>query len=102
MSEATERETVITWNDADEGTATVYTAQRPMTTRLAKIRGAEQVEVHRTQAGDWTGETWQVPLASVLPRNIGKRQLSEAQRKELGERLRRVRDSQKATPVAAG
>lgn len=100
--EALDRETVITWNDADGSVATVYTAQRPMTTRLAKIRGAEKVEVHRTERGDWTGETWEVPLASVLPRNVGKRQLSEEQRKVLGERLRRVREGQKATPVAAG
>ena len=95
--EAVERETVIAWNDEDGDTATVYTAQRPMTTRLAKIRGAEQVEVHRTQAGDWTGETWKVPLASVLPRNIGKRQLSEEQRKELGDRLRRGRETAAVT-----
>ena len=99
MSEAAERETVIAWNDADGGAATVYTSQRPMATRLTKIRGAEQVEVHRTDRGEWTGETWKVPVASVLPRNVGKRHLSEDQRKALGERLRRGRET---APVAAG
>ncbi|HET7263700.1 MAG TPA: hypothetical protein VFL28_03455, partial [bacterium] len=58
--EAAERETVIRWSDADDGIAVVWTAQRPMITRLQRIRGAERAEVHRTDGGAWTGETWRV------------------------------------------
>jgi hypothetical protein len=96
--EATERETTIQWSDADGGTATVFTAQRPMVTRLRRIRGAERVEIHRTTTGLWTGETWQVPVACVLPRNARHRMLTDAQRAEIRDRLSGVRNalSQKA------
>ncbi|HKX17061.1 MAG TPA: hypothetical protein VJT33_03505 [bacterium] len=80
-AEAAERETVITWSDADNGTATVYTVQRPMVTLLQKVRGAERLEVHRTEAGAWTGETWRVPVAYVQVRP--PKRLSEAHRERL-------------------
>jgi hypothetical protein len=86
MSEAAERETVITWSDADNREATVYTAQRPLVTRLKKIRGAVRREVHQTESGEWTGETWQVPIAAILPRN--PRRIGEAQRQAMRERVR--------------
>ncbi len=85
---AAERETVITWSDADNGIATVWTAQRPMVTRLQRIRGAERAEVHRTDAGAWTGETWRVPVAAVLPRNPRVLRLSEAEKAQRASRLR--------------
>ena len=83
-----ERETTIGWY-ADEATATVYTSFRPMTTRLRRIRGAERVEVHRTEAGVWTGETWRVPVAYVLPHNVRVVRMSETERAVLAERGRR-------------
>jgi|SRR5215469_17059502 len=90
-SDIAERETSITWSDADNGLAIVWTAQRPMVTRLAKIRGAERVEVHRTEAGVWTGETWHAPIGAVLPRNPGRRTYTEAQRSAMRERARKLR-----------
>jgi len=55
-----------------------------MASRLKKIRGAEVVEVHTTERGDWTGETWRVPVAAVLPRNTRKgRPMTEPQRQAL-------------------
>jgi hypothetical protein len=47
--EAAERETSITWSDADGRVATVRTAQRPMVTRLQRIRGAERVDDARRE-----------------------------------------------------
>ena len=89
--EAAERETVIWWSDADDGIAVVWTAQRPIVTRLQRIRGAERVEVHRTDGGAWTGETWRVPVAAVLPRNPARPTYTEAQRAAMRERGRNLR-----------
>jgi hypothetical protein len=91
--EAEERETSITWSDADTGVATIWTGQRPMVTRLAKIRGAERLEVHRTAGGEWAGETWRVPLAAVLPRNPARRVLTDEQRAKLRTRLSAARNA---------
>ncbi len=87
MISVEERETTIGWY-ADEAMATVYTSFRPMVTRLRRICGAERVEVHRTKAGRWTGETWRVPVAYVQIRP--PRRVSESQR-EAARRLMRVR-----------
>lgn len=89
--EAAERETVIRWSDADDGIAVVWTAQRPMITRLQRIRGAERAEVHRTDGGAWTGETWRVPVVAVLPRNPARPTYTEAQRAAMRERGRNLR-----------
>jgi hypothetical protein len=62
-------ETTITWAAGEEA-AILWTAQRSIITRLRKIRGAARLETHRTETGIWTGETWRVPVKSVLPRNV--------------------------------
>jgi hypothetical protein len=95
--EAAERETTITWSDADNGIASVWTAQRRMATRLKRIRGAEQVEVHRTDRGVWTGETWRVPVACVLPRNPRRSaHLTDAQRDARRQRMLKIRATRRA------
>jgi hypothetical protein len=45
----------IQWSDADGGRATVFTAQKPMVTRLGKLQGAKRVDVQRTKDGLWLG-----------------------------------------------
>lgn len=92
--DAVERETSITWSDADNRIATVWTAQRPMVTRLQRIRGAERIEVHRAASGEWMGETWQVPVAAVLPRNPKRAApMSEARKAQQADRMRGLRKS---------
>ncbi len=85
--EVAERETTIQWSDAENGVATVFTAQRPMVTRLRRLQGAKRVDVQRTKGGLWLGETWEVPVACVVLRNPPR--LSEAQRQALRDRGRR-------------
>ena len=96
--EVAERETTIQWSDVDGGVATVFTAQRPMVTRLRRLQGAKRVDVHRTKGGLWLGETWEVPVASVVLRNPPR--LSEAQRQALRERGRRSPVTRRAAWVA--
>ncbi len=65
---AGERETVITWSDADR-TARVFTAQRPTARRLRRIRGATLLGTSTSPRGEWWGEEWEVPIKAVIPRN---------------------------------
>jgi hypothetical protein len=46
---AAERETVIHWSDADDGTAHIYTSQRPMMRKLSK---------HPPDAGPPASSAW--------------------------------------------
>lgn len=62
-----ERETTIQWSEAD-AIAHIFTASRPVATRLARIRDAKQVDVSRGTAGEWWGEEWELPIPCVMPR----------------------------------
>lgn len=95
--ESEERETTITWSDADRGKAIIWTSQRPMVTRFLRIRGAERQEVHRTEAGAWTGETWAVPVRFIhlhAPRRVSD---TERERRRV---LGRSRGFKKQNPMA--
>jgi hypothetical protein len=83
---AAERETTIQWSDADGGMATIFTAQRPMLTRLRRLQGATRLDVQRTKGGVWLGETWEVPVACISIRN--PRRLGELQKRALADRGR--------------
>lgn len=65
--EAAERETVVTWSDADEGTATIYTAQRPV---MRKLRAHPLAQLVDARDG---GETWTLPARCVAFRKPRRR-----------------------------
>ena len=62
---ADERETVITWTDADAGKAVIYTCQPPMIRILRKHPHARLVEEQRSQAGKVTGVEYEIPVACL-------------------------------------
>lgn len=88
---AEERETIIRLNDED-GTANVWTAQRPVITKLRKNPAATLID-----EGTHDGSVWaefEIPKALISFRSLRvKRELTDAQRAELGERLRRGREA---------
>jgi hypothetical protein len=59
---APERETVIVMTDSDE-LASVYTAQRPVITRLKKNRAARLLEEGRFEGSPWA--TFELPKSFV-------------------------------------
>jgi len=73
---APERETVIVMSDADE-LASVYTAQRPVITRLKKNRAARLLEEGRFEGSPWA--TFQLPKSFVSFRSK-QRVLSDEER----------------------
>ena len=85
--EAAEKETSITWSDADT-VAYVFTAQQPIVRRLRRIKGAALVDIQRADNGQWLGENWTVPIAAIRIANPIKRNISESQRKVLADKMR--------------
>ena len=86
---AFERETVITFSDGEE-TATVYTAQRPIITKLKRNPAARLIEEGKFEGSAWaTFELDQSLVSFRRPR--AKLALSEEERQERAERLRAVR-----------
>ena len=59
-----ERETIVAWTDADDGTAVVYTSQPPMIARLRKHPCAKLLAKHR--AGKVViAEEYEIPVACL-------------------------------------
>jgi len=86
---APERETVITLSDA-EYVAHVYTAQRPLITKLKKNPAATLIE-----EGTFEGSAYarfELPSGLISFRSgRSKRELSDEQRTEIGKRLQLAR-----------
>ena len=86
---AFERETVVNFNDG-ENIAEVYTAQRPVITKLKKNPAAKLIE-----EGTFEGSVWarfELPKALVSFRSGRvKRQLTQEQRRDASERMKRAR-----------
>ena len=83
---AAERETNITWSDADSGLATIYTCQAPMIRKLEKNPSARLIETHYDEDGRETGREYEFPVALITLRSAkrkGVRQLSEAHKQAL-------------------
>lgn len=84
---AHERETVITFSDGDN-TAYIYAAMRTVITKLKKNPAAKLVE-----EGVHGGSVWarfELPANLVSFRSV-RRELTDAQRQELADRLRGIR-----------
>lgn len=79
-----ERETVITFNDEDE-TAHVWTAQRPVITKLRKNPSAVLLEEGRHDGTAWA--RFELP-ASLVSFRSKRMSLSPEERKRRGKALR--------------
>ncbi len=86
-----ERETVISWTDADGGSARVYTCQGPMLRKLAKHPAARLVETYRASDGTVTGVEYELPVSCVTLRSGRKRSMSPAQREASRRSLEKAR-----------
>ncbi len=60
-----ERETVITWTDADHGRAHVFTCQPPMVRLLRKHPQARLLAEHRSEGGNLVGVEYELPVACL-------------------------------------
>ena len=100
MGDAAERETNITWSDADEGLAHIYTAQPPLMRKLAKHSQARLIVRHTDDRGRVSGEEWDLPLECIVHLRAGKRRVSDAQRKAAGERMSALHQAGRMTRVA--
>jgi len=93
-----ERETVITWTNADAGTATIYTCQKPIMRRLRNHPHARLVEQRDG------GETWEIPVKCVSLRKLyaGGRRKMPPQAVEALKRLQRQKKlHQRGGPVGS-
>jgi hypothetical protein len=84
---APERETVITTSDAD-GTATIWTAQRPVITKLKNNPAATLIEEGHYGTSVWA--RFELPAGLVSFRTV-RRRMSEEQRAKAAERMRNLR-----------
>lgn len=83
---APERETVITTSDADD-TVRIWTAQRPLITKLKKNPAATLLAEGVHEGSVWAD--FRMP-AGLLSFRSGKRQVSDAQRAAASERMREM------------
>jgi hypothetical protein len=84
-----ERETVVAFNDADDH-MTIWTAQRPVITKLKANPAATLIEEGHHGSSAWA--YFQMPVGLLTFRS-GKRQVTEAQREAARERFAKVRRS---------
>jgi hypothetical protein len=82
---AVERETVITMND-EEDTADIWTAQRPVITKLKKNPAAILIEEGKHDGSVWARFTLPAGLISFRTTRV-KRELSDEQRTALRDRF---------------
>jgi hypothetical protein len=86
-----ERETIVSMNDGEE-VAYVYTAQRRMITRLKNNPAATLTEEGTHDGSAWARFT--IPAALVSFRSVRvRRELTDEQRQQAAERLRRGREA---------
>jgi hypothetical protein len=85
---AEERETIITFNDADD-TADIWTAQRPIITRLKKNPAATLLEEGKHDGSVWARFSLPASLVSFRTARV-KRELSTERREALREQMRAV------------
>jgi hypothetical protein len=83
---AAERETVITMNDEDD-VADIWTAQRPIITKLKKNAAAILTEEGKHGSTVWARFTLPADLISFRSKRV-KRELTEEQRAELSARMK--------------
>ena len=97
---AEERETIISWNDEDRDSIWIYSSQQPMIRRLLKN---PLFECQR-KAYNKAYKIYPAPISveGMLPRRVltirtklVKRELTDEQKKELIERLKHARETQK-------
>jgi hypothetical protein len=82
---AAERETIVTLNDED-GHAEIWTAQRPIITKLKKNAAATLIAEGKHDGSAWA--QFQLPAALVSFRSTRqKRELTAEQRAEIAARL---------------
>jgi hypothetical protein len=86
---AAERETVITLNDED-GHACIYTAQRPVITKLKKNPSARLIEEGKFDGSVWARFELPAGLLSLRSTRV-KRELSEEAKEGLRERMAHAR-----------
>jgi hypothetical protein len=86
---AAERETVITFSDEGD-TAAVWTAQRPIITKLKKNAGATLIEEGKFEGTAWARFEIAAGLISFRSTRV-KRELTDEQRAALGKRLQLAR-----------
>jgi hypothetical protein len=86
---AAERETVITFSDEGD-TAAVWTAQRPIITKLKKNAAATLIEEGKFEGTAWA--RFEIPAGLISFRSTRvKRELTDEQRAALGKRLQLAR-----------
>jgi hypothetical protein len=86
---AAERETIITMNDEDDS-ADIWTAQRPIITKLKKNPAAVLTEEGKHGSTVWARFTLPAGLISFRSVRV-KRELTEEQKAEMTARLRAAR-----------
>jgi hypothetical protein len=86
---APERETVITMCDEDD-TALIYTAQRPVITKLKKNPAARLIEEGKFDGSAWARFEMPADLISYRSTRV-KRELSEEEKEGLRERIAHAR-----------
>ncbi len=97
---AEERETIISWNDEDRDSIWIYSSQQPMIRRLLKNPLFEcQRKVYNKAYKICPSP---ISVEGILPRRVltirtklVKREITDEQKKELVERLKHARESQK-------
>lgn len=97
-----ERETIISWSDDDEKIF-IYSSQQPMIRKLRKNKLFELKEERFNKS--YACYPSPISVKGYIPKNaltvrakITKRKLTESQKKEVGERLKKARESRK-TPT---
>jgi hypothetical protein len=86
-----ERETVVTMNDEDDH-MTVWTAQRPIITKLKANPAAKLIEEGNYGSSVWA--KFELP-AGLLTFRSGKRAVSDEQRQAAADRMRRMHDAKR-------
>ncbi len=86
-----ERETIINYNEA-EGTASVYTCSHPLKSKLSKLSStSSDIKLERQ---DKYSVTYSVPKAWIRITKPQKYNLTDEQRAEYRERMKKLREKQ--------
>ena len=80
-----EQETIVTW-DRSSNIAEIYTCEPKLIKSLAKHSGDEEIQLIRE---DSQSVTYMLPKSWIKIKKPSKKTLTEEQRKEIGERLKK-------------